>query len=119
MSGGRLRTGAMRHRIIVQNPVVTEGDFGADNITYVDASEVWAEIESKGSRELLIADQFVAIAVYKIYIRYVVGLTEQTRILFGDNIFNIESIENPDFVKRKMILTVSQDRSARGDSTII
>jgi len=119
MAGGRLRTGRMRNRITLQNPVVTVDDFGADNITYTDASSVWAEIESKGSRELMIADQFVAIAVYKIYIRYVEGLTEQNRIKFGDNIFNIESIENPEFVKRKMILTVSQDGSPRGDSTII
>jgi len=119
MSGGRLRTGKMRHRITLQNPVVTEGDFGADNITYVDARKIWAEIESKGSRELMIADQFVAIAVYKIYIRWAEGLTEQSRVKFGDNIFNIESIENPDFVKRKMILTVSQDRSERGDGTIV
>ena len=118
MAGGRLNAGKLRHTVSIQNQTDTIDTIGAINITYTSVKTVWARVENKGSREVVVGNQIVANGLYGVTIRYLAGLTERNRIKFGDIILNIESIANIDMVDKQLLLSCIEDKSSRGDGRI-
>lgn len=89
-----------RHYITIQSQKVTTNTYGEENISWVDDSECFAEIKPIRGDEYYNARQIKSIVTHKITMRYTT-LSDGTRIKqsnsrikFGDRIFNIESIVN-------------------------
>lgn len=114
-----IQSGQLRHKIEVQNEVETRDEIGASNTTYQTASKTFAEVREMSGKELEFARQQTPQATHKIKMRYMAGLTEQSRIIFGDNIFDVENVNNIEFRNKVMILTVTEDKTARGDGTAL
>jgi SPP1 family predicted phage head-tail adaptor len=87
-----LDLGAMRHRVHVEMPVETLGNYGDVEQTWEVDRACWASIEPLRGREFLEAAQVKADVTHRIRMRWYDGLTPNHRIRFGQRIFNIESV---------------------------
>ncbi|MFB5622537.1 MAG: phage head closure protein [Nitrosarchaeum sp.] len=93
-------TARYRHYITIQSQVVTQNKYGENEISWVDDSECFAEIKPIKGDEYYNARQIQSVVTHKITMRYTT-LSDGTRIKqsnsrikFGDRIFNIEGVIN-------------------------
>lgn len=90
-----------RHYVTIQSQVVSTNTYGEENISWVDDITDYAcEIKPIRGDEYYNARQIKSIVTHKITMRYIT-LSDGTRIKqsnsrikFGDRIFNIESVIN-------------------------
>lgn len=92
-----LEAGLLRQRVQVQQKVISgTGDRGQPVYTWATFATVYAGIESitpfgaKGER----ARQLMTTATHEVMMRYLPGLTEQCRLLWGTRVFQIGYIWN-------------------------
>jgi len=91
-----MRSGQLRHKIILQSKNVTRDAYGAETVTWGTEKEAWGSIEPLTSREYFQAQQMQSDVTHKIRMRYLVGLRPDWRIKFGTRIFDIKSVINPE-----------------------
>lgn len=103
-----MKAGKLRHRITIQNPVETTNDVGDVTTTWEDFATVWAEIIPLSGREYWESKQVNSEVTGKIRIRYLAGVTPKMRAKFGDRIFNIEAVINPEEKNIELVLLVSE-----------
>lgn len=91
----------MRHRIILQNEVLTSDGGGGSTLTWNNFTTAWSAIDTASefgsgnvTDEKFIAGQIQDKKSLKFTIRFVIGVTAKMRILFGSRVFNIRSINN-------------------------
>lgn len=90
--------GSLRNRITILAANYTEnagGEQVADFET-AHAEDVPAEIRPVSSKERLANAQISEVVSHRIHIRYLAGITSDMRIQFGDRIFSIDSVIDPD-----------------------
>ena len=117
--GYGILAGKFRHRVEIQNEAETTDSIGYVSISYVTAKKVWASIVTLNGSELVEARQIYPKATNKIRMRYVAGLTERARIKHGDNIYNIDFIDDVDQRHKVFVITATQNKGTTGDSTTI
>ncbi len=86
------RTGNLRHRIEIQQPVNTEDGQGGFVTTWTVFKTVWAEILPTSSNERLFAEKVEEMRTHKITIRYLEGISANMRIVYQGRIFQIKGI---------------------------
>ena len=91
-----MKIGRLRHLIIIEESMVSRDSFGAEVCEWIQFAKVWAEVSPVSGREFAFLKQVNAEVTTKITIRYLAGLTTEMRVLFGDRIFEIESVINPE-----------------------
>ena len=92
-----LNPGDLRHRVTIQQGV--EGDptsSGQRDLTWQKFSEVWAEVKTLSGRELEKARTLSASVTHTIHIRYLPGVIETYRVLWGTRILAINAIVDPE-----------------------
>ena len=93
-----MRSGTLRHRVVVQRVTVTGKDeFGADVIALVPVATVHASIEPLVGREFFDSQQTAAAADMRVRLRThpdLVGLKPKDQILFGSRVLDIQSVAN-------------------------
>lgn len=85
----------LRHRIVLKTPVTTPDGAGGFATSWNQFAEVWAEILPKNGNEKLQYEQLSVQKRIVITIRYLSGITEKMRIVYGEREFEILSILNP------------------------
>lgn len=90
----RLKIGALRHRIILQQRTQVSSATGAKTETWNDVAPLRAEIKPHAARELSAADNRYQETSHQITIRYRAGVSAQMRVLFGSRVFQIETVIN-------------------------
>lgn len=83
-----LAAGRLRHRIVIQEPVIDQDSSGELTTFWVDVAETWAAIEPLSVREFIAAQQMQSAVSARITIRYRDGLTPQMRILHRGRVYN-------------------------------
>ena len=91
-----INAGELNHRIDIQSVTDTPDEQGANVQTWATVKTRWAKVEPLSGRELYNAQQVKSDVTHKICIRYYEGLTANMRFKWGDRIFNISSLINPD-----------------------
>ncbi len=91
-----------------------EGDTTPDNtVTWtckIKVTGIWAEIMPLRGREYWASKQTTSKITGKIRIRYLDGITPKMRVKFGERIFNIEAVLNPNEKNIETILLVSEQK---------
>ena len=82
-----MNLGKMRYRITIQEPGINQDDYG--NII---VATVWADIVPVSGREYFGANQQNSETQYKIYIRYLDGITQKMRILHNNVEYQILAV---------------------------
>jgi head-tail adaptor len=93
--------GAYRHRVGLANPTgfVPDGDGGyTEGFAPLDPPDMDASIEAASTRDLerVTAGTVLATATHLVRMRFHPGVTVQTRITFGDRVFEVQSVTNVD-----------------------
>ena len=88
-------TGKMRDRIILQNVNRSRSLTGFASESWADTATIWAFAESKlpGSNETIIDGKNTAKNVCDFTIRYISTITEESRVVWGDKLYQVKNIK--------------------------
>lgn len=98
----------LRHRITIEEPVLTPDGGGGFTKTWQTVATVWAEITPSRGRESFNHGVLEATGTHRIIIRYRDGITPVMRVVSGSRHFNIRSIINHEEADILLELTVEE-----------
>ena len=88
-----MRSGRLKHRIIIQTFSESKNDFGEGVKSWNDYATAYASITPLSAKEYFKAG-VQAEATHKVELRYIDGIKPKMRVLYGERIFDIESVIN-------------------------
>lgn len=91
-----MRAGQLRHRLQLQEFGETKNSFGEATKAWITFSEAWGSVSPLQGRERFTSQQVTPEVTHQIRIRFNAKLETKHRILFGQRVFQIESILNRD-----------------------
>ena len=106
-----IKVGRMDRRVTLQDRSVSPSSFGEPVPAWADVAELWASIEPLGSSEIWRAQAAESDATHRVTIRYLAGVTERMRLVYGGRILEIESVANEG--ERDRVLTLLCREGAR------
>lgn len=84
----------LKKRVTIQNVTRVSDGQGGFTETWVDGSTVFAGIEPVKSYERYQAMQLEVPVSHKIVMRFTAEVTEQSRLKYGERIFNVKEVIN-------------------------
>lgn len=88
-----MRAGELRHRITIQQLIETRNELGEIiEQSWQDFATVWAAVEPLNGREYFNSQQINAEITTRIRIRYRAGIKPNMRVVYGERIFDIQSV---------------------------
>ena len=97
-----MRSGPLRHRVIIQKKETVRNAYGEETISWSSNVGAWASVSPLRGSQFFAAQQVQAEVSHKIQMRYQT-LSASTaigpgysRVKYGDRIFTIHSVVNPD-----------------------
>lgn len=103
-----MRAGHLRHRIVIQQSIITRDSYGQPVASWVSVATVWAAIEPLSGRELIAAQAVQSEITTRISLRYLPGITSAMRVVHGTRIYNIKTLLNLDERNRELQLMCSE-----------
>lgn len=111
-----MEAGRLRWRVTIQHPTRTVSNTSGEKAVAFGTNDadvtVWAEIKPVTAREQIQATQTQGIATHVITMRYRDDVTDQCRIKFGDRIFNITGVINPEELGVSLQILATEVKSA-------
>lgn len=92
-----MRAGSLRHRITIQQPVVSPNTIGEPLKSWATLAIVWASVEPIRGKEVLQAEQILADMDTRIRMRWsqvVDSMTARCRIVHKGKIYNVKQISH-------------------------
>jgi len=99
-----VRSGRLRHRVTIQQPVVAVNGYGERITTWSTVAVVWAAVEPLRGREFFDAEQVQAEISHRVVLRYRSGLTTTMRLLHLTRVLHIGTIIDVDERHRELQL---------------
>jgi SPP1 family predicted phage head-tail adaptor len=90
----KLNIGQMRHRVTLQYPAKVPDGQGGTTDTWTDTATVWAGIFPMSGNEVIRAKQAQTQITLKVRIWYRTDVTPAWRVVFGNRVFDIDTIIN-------------------------
>lgn len=87
-----MRSGSLRHRIIIQKPGSGVDDWGQHLDSWVDQASVWAHIRHLSGSESIKADVPTSIVKASIRLRWRTDVDAGMRVMHGATVYEIEAI---------------------------
>lgn len=88
--------GRMRHRVTIETQSTTVDAVGQRANTWTKVETVWCSVRPLSGREYLSASGPRAEITHEITFRYPVTVQPKDRILFGNRLFDVESVFTQD-----------------------
>lgn len=105
-----IRAGTLRHRVTLQKRVYTrDPDTGEKLLGWEDVAKVYASISDSSAKELMVAQAAQSEVTGRIVIRYRSGVDASMRILYRNQVFNIQGVQH-DLVSGIEYLTLPYSR---------
>ena len=82
----------LRHRVTIQEKAAVTDSFGEEINDWSDVCTVWAAVEPLKGREFFAAQKENAETTVRITIRYRFGITADMRVLYCNNVYEINAI---------------------------
>lgn len=98
--GDSMSIGEMKHRITLQQLVISTNENGFEVKAWQDYKTVWAKATSLAGREYYQAAAIQAEKTLVFLTRYIEGINESMRIKFGDKVYNITFINSLEYQKK-------------------
>ena len=91
-SGSVASIGAMRHRLVLEEPSrIADGGGGAVE-SWLAVAEVWAAITPRSGGEHVVGESIEGRATHAIDMRYRMGVSPSMRLRFGARLFEILAV---------------------------
>ena len=87
-----MNIGKMRYRVKIQFPSDGVDDYGNAVDVWEDLTTVWADIAPISGREYFSAQQAVSETQFKIYIRYLDGVSPKMRVVRDEKAYEILAV---------------------------
>lgn len=97
-----MQAGKLRHRLTIEQPVVTRDLDGGQLVTMRPVRTVWASVVPVRMTEAMVAGQVAARGTHKITLRYVETLPPSYQLRMGARIFEITEVQNCDERNRQL-----------------
>jgi SPP1 family predicted phage head-tail adaptor len=91
-----LNAGKLKHRITIQQGIITEGELDQQLEEWVDFKSVRCMIKTLQGREYVAASATQSERTYRFVMRYTKGINSFMRIVYDERVFNIDSVINDD-----------------------
>ena len=105
-----MQSGKLRNRVTIERPVRAVNASGQSILSWEAIAIVWADIRSVSGKEFYAQDKPGAVATHNIFIRWMDGLDETMRIVWGDRIFNVVHVGEDRTHERSMSLVVMENK---------
>jgi SPP1 family predicted phage head-tail adaptor len=114
-----LAAGKLRHRVSIEEQVVTVNSYGESETYWAPVADVWAAIEPLSGKEYLAAQQIQSAVSCRIVIRQR-DLLPSMRIVYRSKVYNIAAIL-PDKESGLEYVTIlaSEDSTEQGDTITV
>ena len=99
-----MRSGRLRHRVTIQQPVVAVNGYGERITTWSTVATVWGAVEPLRGREFFDAEQVQAEVSHRVVLRYRSGLATTMRLLHLTRVLHIQAIIDVDERHRELQL---------------
>lgn len=99
-----MRSGRLRHRVTIQQPVVAVNGYGERITTWSTVATVWAAVEPLRGREFFDAEQTQAEVSHRVVMRYRSGMVATMRLLHLTRVLHIQAIIDVDERHRELQL---------------
>lgn len=99
-----MRAGRLRHKLIIQQATETQGTTGELAVSWGIFATVWGAVEPLRGREFFAAQELQAEVTTRIRMRYLAGVTPKMRVLYGETIFLINAVIDPEMRHRELQL---------------
>lgn len=86
--------GELKHRIIIQKPVIKINENGFEGELYEDYKTVWSKIKNLNGKEYFEASAVQKEKTVKFMIRFIKDIDETMKISFQEKIYDISFIDN-------------------------
>lgn len=100
-----MNIGRMTKKITIRSSTRANNSYGEPVETWADFATKWAEVNTKTLAEDFIADKKRTREPIEFRIRYTSGVTNQMKVVYGGNDYDILSVVNTDLKNKEMILT--------------
>jgi SPP1 family predicted phage head-tail adaptor len=88
--------GTFNRRVEIQSPALPSPDaFGESPIVWTTLGMRWASLKALTARELVSAQQVVALATHICKMRFFRNLSTRERIIYAGRVFNISGMADP------------------------
>lgn len=84
----------LRHRLTLQEEVMTPDGAGGYARTWENVADIWSEIAPISGKERFFAGHIQAQCTHRITLRYRDDITAKHRLVFEERLFNIRSVMN-------------------------
>lgn len=85
-----------RHLVVIQQRAVTKDEIGGQTVVWSTFTSPWVKAEPTGGSQRMFAGKIDNPAGMKFTMRYVAGVTETMRVLWGTRTFDIKNVLNVD-----------------------
>lgn len=104
-----MRSGALRHKVIIQAVTQTVDAYGGYTESWSTFATVFAQVSPMKGMEAIEHKKLELENMYRIWIRYISGVTAKMRILWGSRIFQIVGLRVPDERNRSIEITATEE----------
>ncbi len=94
MTARKTTSSRLRHRLTLQEEVITPDSAGGYVKSWDDIANLWAEIVPFNGREKFFSGKIQAEITHKVLLRFREDITTAHRLLFESRVFNIRAIMN-------------------------
>lgn len=99
-----MEAGELRHRLSIEHAVETRDPVGGTVETWSEFAAVWGAIEPLQGREFFQGSQLKAEVDHRVRVRYLPGVTDEMRVVFGARRFDIKAVLNLEERRRELHL---------------
>lgn len=99
-----MRSGRLRHRVTIQQPVAAVNGYGERITTWSTVATVWGAVEPLRGREFFDAEQVQAEISHRVVLRYRSGISSTMRLLHLSRVLHIQQVIDVDERHRELQL---------------
>ena len=113
-STSTIKLGALRHRVTIVKFNGTQDASGGTSLAdYTLVTGTWAEIESLGGDDAVVAGAEMSQVVHLVKIRWMAGINASQQVLFNGRKFQIKAVVNSDERNKKLVLKCIEINESR------
>ncbi len=87
-----MRAGQLRHRVTIQQKIISQNSFGEEVVTWSDVATVWAAVEPLRGQEFIEARQAEAEITARIRMRYRSDVRPDMRVVWGTHTYDVLAV---------------------------
>lgn len=104
-----MRSGRLRDKIVLQEKTSSENTATGQPLDiWIDVGTAWATVEDLSGRDFYEAASEQSQAITPIEMRFRPGVKPKMRVVCGERVFRIDSIQRPTNRRERMILMCSE-----------